>query len=82
MTARAQRGYSLVELLVVLALMGMIAVAMASGKPVSATAETDNGQVKVPSILVDVIAVDRQNLDDTVVKDGFHPAAALKPAER
>jgi len=31
MSVRAQQGYSLVELLVVLALMGMIAVAMASG---------------------------------------------------
>jgi len=55
-----------------------VAVAMATGKPVFATAETDNGRVKVPSIFVDVIAVDAQNIWDTVVKDGFHAESALR----
>jgi D-xylose transport system substrate-binding protein len=55
-----------------------VAVAMATGRPVVATAETDNGRVKVPSILVDVVAVDQQNILATVVKDGFHSEAALR----
>ncbi len=55
-----------------------VAVAMATGKPIIATAEVDNGRRQVPSIFVDVIAVDRQNLLNTVVKDGFHSQAALQ----
>jgi D-xylose transport system substrate-binding protein len=48
------------------------AVALARGKPVIATGATDNKKVKVPSILLEVIAVTKENLMDTVIKDGFH----------
>lgn len=54
-----------------------VAVAMARGRTVVATAETDNGRIKVPSIFIDVIAVDQRNIESTVAKDGFHSAAAL-----
>lgn len=57
-----------------------IAYAMASGQPVIANAEIDNGRRRVPAFYIDVIAVDAQNLMDTVVKDGFHSAAALSVA--
>ncbi|MBL9004177.1 MAG: substrate-binding domain-containing protein [Myxococcales bacterium] len=55
-----------------------IAFAMASGQPVVANAEIDNGRRKVPAFYIDVIAVDEKNLMDTVVKDGFHSAEALR----
>lgn len=54
-----------------------IAVALALGKPVVARAEADNGKVLVPAIFIDVVTVDKANLLATVVKDGFHSAAAL-----
>lgn len=55
-----------------------IAVAMARGRPVVARAETDNGRVPVPSLFIDVIAVDKGNVSDTIVRDGFHSADALR----
>jgi D-xylose transport system substrate-binding protein len=49
-----------------------IAVAMVTGKPVIATATTNNGKIEVPSIFHDVVTVTRDNLDQTVIADGFH----------
>ena len=54
-----------------------VAVSMARGRPVVATAESDNGRIKVPSIFIDVVAVDQKNLAETIVKDDFHSAAAI-----
>jgi D-xylose transport system substrate-binding protein len=51
-----------------------IAVPLAQGKPVPsgiATSKTDNGAGQVPSVLVPTISVDKSNINDTVVKDGF-----------
>ena len=53
------------------------AVNLARRRPVVATASLDNGQVKVPSIFVDVVAVTRENMRETVVKDGFHPETEI-----
>jgi D-xylose transport system substrate-binding protein len=49
-----------------------VAVALATGKPVVAKAELDNGKRQVPTILLDVVTVTKENIDSTVVKDGFH----------
>jgi D-xylose transport system substrate-binding protein len=49
-----------------------VAVALATGKPVVAKAELDNGKRMVPTILLDVVTVTKENVDSTVVKDGFH----------
>jgi D-xylose transport system substrate-binding protein len=49
-----------------------VAVALATGKPVVAKAELDNGKRQVPTILLDVVTVTKDNVDSTVVKDGFH----------
>jgi len=49
-----------------------VAVALATGKPVIAKAELDNGKRQVPTILLDVVTVTKENVDSTVVKDGFH----------
>jgi D-xylose transport system substrate-binding protein len=31
----------------------------------------NNGKIDVPSILLDPIIVDKSNIDDTVIKDGY-----------
>lgn len=48
-----------------------LAVDMARRKVIVARAEIDNGQHPVPSILLDIVSVTRDNLRETVVKDGF-----------
>lgn len=48
-----------------------VAVKLAKRQPVVARDETDNGKTAVPSILLDIVAVTKENLLDTVVKDGF-----------
>ena len=32
----------------------------------------NNGKADIPSVLLDPIAVDKSNLDSTVIADGFH----------
>jgi D-xylose transport system substrate-binding protein len=54
-----------------------VAVKLAKGRPIIAKSELDNGRVKVPSIFLDVVSVTKENLLDTVVKDGFHKKEAL-----
>lgn len=50
-----------------------VAVAMAKGRPVVATATTNNGKIDVPSIFHEVITVTKDNIDQTVIADNFHP---------
>lgn len=47
------------------------AVKLARGESVTTTETIDNGFKKVPAILLEPVAVDRDNLLDTVVKDGY-----------
>jgi D-xylose transport system substrate-binding protein len=49
-----------------------LAVKLARGKPVVATATTNNQKIDVPSVLLEVITVTRDNLKSTVIADGFH----------
>lgn len=49
-----------------------IAVALAKGETVSSNAKVNNGKIDVPSTLLDVVAITKANLEDTVIKDGFH----------
>ncbi len=53
------------------------AVRMAQGRPIVAKAETDNGKVRVPSIMLDVIPVTKENMVDVIVKDGVHGKAEI-----
>ena len=48
------------------------AMKLARKEPVNATAKINNGKIDVPSILYDSIAVDRSNIDTTVIRDGWH----------
>jgi len=52
--------------------MAKLAVAMAKGEKVSAEQKVNNGKIEVPSVLLTPIAVNEQNLDSTVIFDGFH----------
>ncbi len=57
-----------------------IAVALAEGKtfPQSKiTDEPNNGKVKVPSVLLEPVAVTKDNVKETVVKDGFITSGEL-----
>ena len=47
-------------------------IKLARGEAVQSSDSLDNGFKKVPSILLEPIAVDRSNLLNTVVKDGYH----------
>lgn len=55
-----------------------VAVQVAKGERPKATSEIDNGTKKVPSIFENIVAVDKDNLQSTVVADGFHKAELLK----
>ena len=59
-------------------LAARVAVEVARGQKPATSATTPNGLKPVPSILEKVVSVDRDNLQSTVVADGFHPAAELK----
>jgi len=52
--------------------VAVIAVDMAKGETISTDKTVNNGKIDVPSILLDPIAVSKDNVYDTVVKDGFH----------
>jgi D-xylose transport system substrate-binding protein len=53
------------------------AVALAKKQPIKTTASYDNGKREVPTVQVDIIAVHKGNIRETVVKDGFHKEAEL-----
>lgn len=55
------------------------ALRLAQRRPVIATGAYDNGQIQVPTVQLDVIPVTRENIEETVIKDGFHPAAEVFP---
>jgi D-xylose transport system substrate-binding protein len=54
-----------------------IAIRMAKGKPVVAPGKVNNGKIDVPSILLDVVVVTKDNIMDTIIKDGFHKATEV-----
>lgn len=54
------------------------AVALAKGEPISeATQTVNNDKIDVPSILITPIQVDKDNLDEVIIKDGFHTREAV-----
>ena len=57
-----------------------LAVALAQGRqpaPDLVTSKVNNGTKDVPSILLTPVAVTRENIQDTVVKDGFWKPAQI-----
>lgn len=53
------------------------AVALAKKQPVKTSASYNNGKREVPTVQVDIIAVHKGNISETVVKDGFHKQSEL-----
>ncbi|MFA6417415.1 MAG: substrate-binding domain-containing protein [Patescibacteria group bacterium] len=49
-----------------------LAVALARGLNPETVNFTDNGKIQVPSYFLEPIVVTKNNLNDTVIKDGFH----------
>jgi D-xylose transport system substrate-binding protein len=59
-----------------------MAIAAATGKPYSGqTVMKNNGTKDVPSVLLNPIAVTKENIKDTVIKDGFYTAAQICTAD-
>lgn len=53
-----------------------LAIAMAKGQPNPADLKpVNNGKRDVPSVLLKPVQVDKNNMDQTVIKDGFHSKA-------
>ncbi len=53
------------------------AVRLAQRRPVIARAGIDNGRLEVPSILLEILAVTKENLRETIVADGFRSEAEV-----
>lgn len=53
------------------------AIKLARGESVTSSDSLDNGFKKVPAILLEPVAVDRNNLVSTIVKDGYHTLAEI-----
>ncbi|WP_372366955.1 sugar ABC transporter substrate-binding protein [Candidatus Uabimicrobium sp. HlEnr_7] len=49
-----------------------LAIDMAKRKVIVAQESTDNGKINVPTIAIDVQAVTKKNMEQTIIKDGFH----------
>lgn len=53
------------------------AVGLARKSPPKTTRTVNNGKIEVPSILLDPIAVDKDNLEQTVIRDGYQKREAI-----
>ena len=49
-----------------------VAVALARGEEISYDRTIDNGFGEIPYIAIEPVAVERDNIDETVIADGFH----------
>jgi D-xylose transport system substrate-binding protein len=53
---------------------------LAQGKPPSGgsvNGKTDNGQGQIPSVLLKPVSVTKDNINDTIIKDGFWKASEI-----
>jgi D-xylose transport system substrate-binding protein len=55
------------------------AIKLARKQPVETTDKINNGKIDVPAILLPPLAVDKANLDDTIIKDGYHKREDIYP---
>lgn len=58
------------------------AVKLATGRPIIARSGIDNGRMEVPSLLLEITAVTRENLRETIVADGFRAEADVFAGEK
>jgi D-xylose transport system substrate-binding protein len=57
-----------------------VAVQMANGKAIIANTSVNNGTADVPTIAEKIMSTTKDNMIDTVIKDGFHPYEAVYSA--
>lgn len=48
------------------------AIALARGEKLNITRSVNNGRIDVPSILIEPIPINKDNIESTVIADGFH----------
>ncbi|MDE3084451.1 MAG: D-xylose transporter subunit XylF, partial [Verrucomicrobiota bacterium] len=51
-----------------------LAVDLAGKKPIKTTDHLNNGRLDVPCVFLPIVTVDKNNLRETVIADGFHTA--------
>ncbi|MDF0728243.1 D-xylose ABC transporter substrate-binding protein [Cytobacillus sp. S13-E01] len=49
-----------------------VAIKMAKGETIPTDRKVNNGKLEIPSLLLRPIAVDKNNMDETIIADGFH----------
>lgn len=49
-----------------------LAVRLAKGELIDTDQRINNGKIEVPSVLLSPISVNKNNLDETIIRDGFH----------
>ncbi|GIO25523.1 sugar ABC transporter substrate-binding protein [Ornithinibacillus bavariensis] len=49
-----------------------LALKLADGETIKTNRKINNGKIEVPSILLSPIEVNKDNIDDTIIADGFH----------
>lgn len=54
-----------------------VAVALGNNEKVTSNAQLNNGLKEVPAFLLEPIVVTKENIDSTVIKDGFHTKEAI-----
>ncbi|MER2059234.1 MAG: D-xylose ABC transporter substrate-binding protein [Niallia sp.] len=52
--------------------VAQIAVQMANGEMIPVENKVNNGKIEVPTILLSPVAVTKENMDETIIKDDFH----------
>jgi D-xylose transport system substrate-binding protein len=55
------------------------AMKLARKQPVQAAETINNGKIDVPSVLIEPVVVDKANVDDTVIKAGYHSREDVYP---
>jgi D-xylose transport system substrate-binding protein len=54
-----------------------MAVDLAQGKKAATTSTVNNGKGDIPSVLLKPVAVTKENINDTIIKDGFWKASEI-----
>lgn len=49
-----------------------LSIQLAKDESIATNSTVNNGKIDVPSILLDPIAVTKENIDETIIADGFH----------
>lgn len=52
-----------------------LAVKLGKREQIATKAETDNGKIAVPSVLLDIVSVTQENMRQTIIADGFRKEA-------